>query len=127
MKWLATMAVVLLIVVVGSVVYLHGNNNATYVDVADLKGSEPYRQGYIPDFLPASMKNLVESHEEGMRQVRASFSYTPGDSGQLEQACNVLKSDDQSKRYGCDFSHGFIQVELFANGSGVFVMDRKQG
>lgn len=70
---------------------------------------------WIPDFLPQSSRNIVETHDIDTNELEISFEYTSGDLGRLPAECDRAGT---SLEFRC---HGWgvpITVVLEPTGAG---------
>lgn len=89
-----------------------------------LKESELMTQGWVSHVIPNSSYDINETHRVSGGIVTVRFRFQPGDTGDMESRCAILKSDDPTMRqYRCREDVAAVVVRLDASGQGQILIE----
>lgn len=87
----------------------------------EVKGSGLMEKGWIPPYLPKSARHIHETHDLDTNHVHITFEYRPGDTKDVEQACekDQHRSSESVSVYVCcrEGDYRFV-IKLNRNGKG---------
>ncbi len=83
-------------------------------------------RGWLPDFLPKSIRDISEEHDLDSNIVTASFMIDPGDVGGFDSVCRRGFASDAQVVYECDYQDSEITIKITKEGFGVLVSRPKR-
>jgi len=84
----------------------------------DLKQSGYIEKGWLPDFLPESSENIIETHNIDTNTVKAVFEYSISDIQNIEKECIEKTNIENGTEYRCKYKDSYILIKLMKNGEG---------
>ena len=78
-------------------------------------------KGWLPDFLPKSIREISEEHDLDSNIVMAKFSIDKNDTGNFDKACRKLNDTDGNRIYECDYQNSEVVIKIAPDGSGSLV------
>lgn len=78
-------------------------------------------KGWLPDFLPKSIRNVSEEHDLDSNIVSATFIIDIGDMGSFDKACKRAYALDEQIVYECDYQDSELIIKISKDGSGSLI------
>ncbi len=118
--WKAGLTVALLVVGAGVAVYaLHRLENpvSRFATYEQMRGSDLAQAGWIPDEIPESAFDILETHNLDTHEVKIQFLFEPGDLRLVGSLCEARKVTPEYTEYGCPSG----ELSLSIDGQGSYV------
>lgn len=97
---------------------LSEQTKAEFETYDDLLKSGYIEKGWLPDFLPKSSRNILETHNIDTNHVEASFEYTITDTQSVENGCGNKTVLENGTEYKCKHEDSYILIKLMNDGEG---------
>ena len=98
------------------------NPKSTFASYEEMDRSGLIARGWLPQYLPRSATEIVESHNLDTNRVWAAFRYRVGDFDSVESICNRIAENELGKKYHCPpFDTRTSTLVLRNNGEGYYL------
>jgi hypothetical protein len=106
---------------IAAVLFFDDKQKTELKDYNALAESGLIEKGWLPNFLPKSIRNISEEHDLDSNIVTASFMIDPGDVGSFDSACRRSFGSDAQVVYECDYQDSEIIIKITKEGFGFLV------
>ncbi len=123
MKTIALTVTTLLSIILSAILFMNyvNNSRATFPDYEKMKASGIIERGWVPAYLPKSVKNISEHHNIETNSVNLYFDYDTDEMLEVESLCTKIASNVKGKKYVCPpYSGATSTLTLRADGTGFY-------
>jgi len=93
-----------------------GTTTLFYATYNEAASSGIIKDGWLPEFLPASTTDINIKYRENSQQVWASFKYKLTDLNRMNQACTSREPFEHFIQYQCHFGSNIITIKMYDDG-----------
>ena len=106
--------------ILGALLYMYYSEiyESHFENYEQLANSELIQKGWVARFIPKSSYEIYETHAVDTDRVKVIFKFTPGDTKEIEQSCDLFENTHEMKKYTCKYGTSTILVILEKNGKG---------